>query len=113
MVCYFLELQGIRCLHTMAAEWAWVVLSERTIDMAVIDLRLQDKDGWWLVERIRADERLTELPVVVVTGSSDKAVADRAISLESEYLVKPFSYDDLNERLEKAGAVGPGQDPDE
>jgi len=102
MVCYFLELQGIRCLHIVAAEEAWAVLGDGPIDMAVIDVRLRGKDGWWLLERMRADDRFTKIPVVVMTGSRDKALAERARQLDSQCLVKPFSYDDLNERLDRA-----------
>lgn len=102
MVCYFLELQGIQCLPTASADEAWETLTHRPVDMAVIDLRLQDRDGWWLVEHIRADHRLAPLPVVVLTLSTDQDLADRAHSLASECVVKPFSFDALNEGLERA-----------
>lgn len=105
MVCYFLELQGIQCLHTASADDAWETLTHRPVDMAVIDLRLQDRDGWWLVEHIRADRQLGPLPVVVLTLSSDQEFTDRARSLESECVLKPFSYDALNEGLERAAEV--------
>jgi HAMP domain-containing protein/CheY-like chemotaxis protein/signal transduction histidine kinase len=43
-------------------------LREGAIDCVVLDLRLPDMSGFELLERIRDDESLTDLPVVVFTG---------------------------------------------
>ena len=43
-------------------------LNERRIDCMVLDLKLPDMSGFEVLERIRDDERLADLPVIVFTG---------------------------------------------
>jgi HAMP domain-containing protein/CheY-like chemotaxis protein len=44
------------------------MLLEDTFDCAVLDLRLPDMSGFEVLERIRMEEKLSDLPVVVFTG---------------------------------------------
>src|SRR4029077_3242828 len=47
---------------------ALVALNEQAYDCAVLDLRLPDISGFDVLEKIRDEPQLTELPVVVFTG---------------------------------------------
>jgi CheY-like chemotaxis protein len=47
---------------------ALATLAEETIDCVVLDLRLPDMSGFELLELIRDDDLLADLPVVVFTG---------------------------------------------
>jgi two-component system KDP operon response regulator KdpE len=112
MVCYFLELQGITCFHALTAESGWRTIVIETPAMAVIDQRLPGRDGSWLLERIREDDRFSQLPVVLISGYEDAAVATRAKELGSPCLAKPFSYDQLNSRLAEAADLAMRWEPD-
>jgi CheY-like chemotaxis protein len=80
--------------------------------MAVIDQRLPGRDGSWLLERLREDERFSRLPVVLISGYEDPAVATHAKELGSPCLAKPFSYDQLNSRLAEAVDLATRWEPD-
>src|SRR5262245_55196272 len=54
------------------------LLSRDTFDVALFDIEMPGMDGFELVERVRAQERLRNLPVVMVTGREDIASIDRA-----------------------------------
>ena len=112
MVCYFLELQGITCFHAPTAESGWRTIVVETPAMAVIDQRLPGKDGSWLLERIREDDRFSHLPVVLISGYEDATVATHAKELGSPCLAKPFSYDQLNSRLAEAADLAMRWGPD-
>ena len=112
MVCYFLEMQGITCFHAPTAESGWRMIAVESPGMAVIDQRLPGKDGSWLLERIREDERFSHLPVVLISGYEDAAVAAHAKELGSPCLAKPFSYDQLNGRLAEAVEMARHWEPD-
>ena len=45
---------------------------------AVVDVEMPEVDGWTLIERIRADEIVENLQIVVVSGSATRVNADRA-----------------------------------
>ena len=75
-------------------------------DLVVLDLSLPDADGLELVDRIRgADSRLSRidpaLPLLILSGRS--AELDRLRGLQrgaDDYVVKPFSYQELRLRIE-------------
>ncbi|MGH2717700.1 MAG: response regulator transcription factor [Actinomycetota bacterium] len=103
MICYFLELQGIACSAVATAEAGLDLVASTQPDMAIVDDSLPGHDGWWLVETLRSKEEVPRLPVVLLTVKAENAA--RATSLACECLRKPFSYDQLNERLNSAARL--------
>ena len=68
---------------------ALVALNEQTYDCAVLDLRLPDISGFDVLERIRDQPQLKELPVVVFTGKELSSEEDaRLRSLARSVVVK-------------------------
>jgi DNA-binding response OmpR family regulator len=112
MVAYFLELQGIACFHAGTAEEGWRMIAAMAPAMAVVDQRLPGRDGSWLLGLMRHDERFAHLPVVLISGYEDAVVEGRAQELGCCCLAKPFSYDQLNERLAEAADLARGWEPD-
>lgn len=74
------------------------VLKEEAVDAVVLDLMLPDGDGLSLLGELR--QAGFRKPIVVVTARD--AVEDRIRGLDrgaDDYLVKPFSFDELLARL--------------
>jgi CheY-like chemotaxis protein len=64
-------------------------------DVIVLDLNLPDIDGKHVIEMIRSDGPLKNVPILVVTGDEDKA-AQAAVDIGADgYLTKPVEFDDL------------------
>jgi CheY-like chemotaxis protein len=91
IVRYHLESAGFDSFFAGDTDEGWRLLSAESPDAAVVDIRLPGKDGWTLIERLRADARFSELPVVVLTGLLEPEVVERANALGCEYLSKPFA----------------------
>lgn len=71
-------------------------------DLVILDLALPDMDGFAFCKRIRADEALAWIPVLMVTGTYRKD-EDRLRGMESgadDYIVKPFRVAELVEKAE-------------
>ncbi|MFQ3318138.1 MAG: CheY-like chemotaxis protein [Natronomonas sp.] len=70
-------------------------------DAVILDVMLPGIDGAELLERIRTDERLADLPVVILTGRSreDIDIEEYDIGV-TEYVGKPFSPNALRELLD-------------
>lgn len=85
-------------------------LEKNPIDLVILDVMLQDDDGFSLCRQLRATSRI---PVIMLTSLSDPT--DRVVGLEigaDDYLTKPFDQRELLARVkavlrrtaEKAGA---------
>ena len=65
--------------------------SEDKPDIIITDINMPIMDGLKLVQRVRADERLREVPILIITtegGAEDKA---RALALGANaYIAKPI-----------------------
>ncbi len=69
------------------------LLDARRYVAMTLDLTLADGEATGLVSLVRANPLMRELPIIVVTGSSD--VVDRAAILVSDVITKPFDEDRL------------------
>ena len=67
---------------------ALLQLTNRAIDVIVLDVGLPDLPGTRLLEFMRGDPRLTTIPVVVL--SADQSLQERALSLgAARFVTKP------------------------
>ncbi len=72
-------------------------------DVIVTDLALPRMDGFELIARLRADERLRSIPVIALSGYSGAEVAARVKAAAPSALIqKPCLPETLVEELRKA-----------
>jgi CheY-like chemotaxis protein len=69
----------------------------------VADLHMPVMDGWKLLSELRADPRLSTIPVVVLTAADDP---DRKEPRPDTVLIKPVSTQALIDAIETAIASG-------
>ena len=94
--------EGFIGVHSADVDGGWASLIAEDPDAAILDLWLYGREsGWELLERIRKNEHFHDLPVVVLTGVTDKAAVDKAAELGAEYLAKPFTPAALIDRLRR------------
>ena len=75
-------------------------MSHDPADLVILDVMLPDEDGFSLCRWVRGHQRLAQMPIIMLTASSDEA--DRVIGLElgaDDYLGKPFSPRELLARI--------------
>jgi len=64
-------------------------------DLIILDLNLPKVDGFQVLEAVKADPHLSNIPVVVVSGMGGEADITRAYALHaSAFVVKPVEVDD-------------------
>jgi len=70
-------------------------------DLILLDLNLPRKDGRQVLAEIRADEKLTAIPVVVLTTSQAEQDVLRAYALHANcYITKPVNFPQFLEVIE-------------
>jgi two-component system OmpR family response regulator len=60
-------------------------------DLVLLDVSLPDADGFQILERMRTNQKLSRLPVIMMTGKSEVTDVARGLSLGADgYVTKPF-----------------------
>jgi response regulator of citrate/malate metabolism len=102
-------------VHTGGA--ALRFLEKQSVDLILLDLNLPDGHGLQVVRKMRAAGHTAD--VVAVTSARDLGVVRQAVSVGVvQYLLKPFTFPSLRDRLERwaryrselAGGEASGQD---
>lgn len=87
------------------------VAMTEAFDALVVDVMLPKRDGWSLVEELRAGN--VDTPVLFLTARD--SVEDRVKGLElgaDDYLVKPFAFSELLARVRTLLLRAPGRRPE-
>ena len=78
-------------------------LRDRTYGLVISDWNMEPMTGLELLHEVRADNRLSRLPFLMVTAESKRAnVAAATQAGASNYIVKPFNAETLKAKLEAA-----------
>jgi CheY-like chemotaxis protein len=65
-------------------------------DVVLLDVALPDSDGFAILEKIRQNQKLARLPVVMMTGRSEVTDVARGLALGADgYVTKPFRISGL------------------
>jgi two-component system response regulator MprA len=72
-------------------------------DLILLDLRMPEMDGMEVLQRLRESEKTQKIPVIVLTGISDKTKIREALDKGiTYYIVKPFECQDLISKVKFA-----------
>jgi len=83
---------------------ALAMLEKGSFELVITDWNMPDMAGIDLLKAIRADERLKDLPVLMVTAEAKKEqIMEAARAGVNGYVVKPFNTGQLKEKLDKVG----------
>src|SRR5699024_10030218 len=90
-----LSSQGFRITTAKNGKIAWRKIQEHEYDAVYTDIQMPELDGFGLVEKIRAQDALKSLPVLALSGQSDKPKATYIKNGFSDYILKPFEVNKL------------------
>jgi len=75
-------------------------LREGGYDLLLLDIEMPELDGLSLLEEIRSDATLRDLPVIMLTGHDDIASIDRAYQLGADsFATKPVNWRQLSYQI--------------
>ncbi|GBF31277.1 gliding motility regulatory protein [bacterium MnTg04] len=96
-----LERNGMRVITAKDGIDAEALLQEHIPDVILLDIEMPRMDGYELASRIRNDDRLANIPIVMITSRTGEKHRARAIELGvNDYLGKPYQESQLLDAIE-------------
>jgi CheY-like chemotaxis protein len=82
---------------------AWALTQQHRPALALLGVRMPGRNGLELTRAIRADPRLRDMRVILLTGMTDEADVHAGLAAGADlYLTKPFSPLELLRAVEHA-----------
>lgn len=91
---------GIRVLVASNGREAYDSILANGPDLVLLDLMMPEMNGLEVLEKLRNDERFSDLPVIMITARTQDDDVERGYALgASDYVTKPFSLKDLTGKV--------------
>lgn len=95
-----LERHGMNVLTAKDGVDAMALLQEHTPDLMLLDIEMPRMDGFEVAMQVRADPRLQQLPIIMITSRTGQKHRDRAMAIGvNDYLGKPYQESVLLESI--------------
>ena len=95
-----LELEGYRNIVVAENGEEALLLGQEDFDLLLLDVMMPKVDGYQVLEKLKSQGRLDNLPVIMISALNDMDSIVRCISLGAEdYLPKPFDTVLLRARI--------------
>jgi chemosensory pili system protein ChpA (sensor histidine kinase/response regulator) len=102
-----LERNGMRVVTARDGMDALEILQDQVPDVILLDIEMPRMDGYEVAARIRSDERLKHIPIVMITSRVGEKHRARAIEIGvDDYLGKPYQENQLLDAIEPLVARG-------
>ncbi len=96
-----LERNGMRVMTAKDGVDALSILQEHLPDIILLDIEMPRMDGYELATQVRADARLADIPIVMITSRTGEKHRARAIEIGvNDYLGKPYQENQLLDAIE-------------
>ena len=97
---YYLEKDNFR-VHVVQDGFAALEVAAKVVpNLILLDLMLPRLDGIEVCKRLKSDERLRDIPIVMVTAKAEEADKIRGLEIGADdYVTKPFSAKELVARV--------------
>jgi len=95
-----LKPDGYRILSASGGNEALAMVAQQPPDLILLDVMMPDMDGYQVAGRLKLDSATTTIPIIMVTGLSDRN--SRLIGLNAgaeEFLLKPVDSSELKMRV--------------
>ena len=94
-----LKKNGFETIVAADGAQALQAIEQQPVDLLLLDLGLPIKDGWTVLQEMRAQH--PDLPIIIVTAMTDERDRQRVLQLgANDYLPKPFKFSDLLAKIQ-------------
>ncbi|MCP4693836.1 MAG: response regulator [Desulfobacterales bacterium] len=97
---------GLRVRPASDARLGLASAQKEPPDLVLLDIKMPVMDGWEVCERLKADKRTRDVPVIFISAMDDAADKVKGLALGGvDYITKPFHEKEVLARVEKHLAI--------
>jgi DNA-binding response OmpR family regulator len=107
LINFTLRLNGYEVVSASDGEEALELALKEYPDLVLLDIRMPRLNGYEVCRLIKGNEATKHIPVVFLTAKGQENEVEKGMKAgATDYILKPFSPDQLVERLEKLFGEG-------
>ena len=100
LITFTLRFAGHEVIPTANGEEAYQTAIAETPDLILLDVRMPRMTGYEACQQIKANEKTRHIPVVFLSAKGQESEVKTGLEAGAEeYILKPFSPDQLTERI--------------
>jgi DNA-binding response OmpR family regulator len=109
MLSTHLRSRGYSVAAAYDATYTVMVVMKSPPDLIVLDIQMPGGTGKAALSRIKGSSKTSQIPVIVLSGFTDKKTIDEVLALgATDYLTKPVDFEKLDAAMRLAlGAAAP------
>jgi DNA-binding response OmpR family regulator len=106
LIRLILERRGLQLIGAETGAEGLQAIREVNPALVLLDLMLPGMDGWEVYRRMKADEAMRNIPVIIVTAKAEgiDEVLAKQVARVDDYIKKPFSLQELLQSVERVMA---------
>jgi len=103
MLRYLLKQIGFtNIIEADGGKSAMKMLKNEKVDLIMCDWNMPEIKGIDILNKVRSDDELKNIPFIMITCEAKKKTVEEAIKAKvTDYVVKPFSGEAISEKLKK------------
>jgi DNA-binding response OmpR family regulator len=100
LITFTLQFAGFEVVPTTNGEEAYQAALREIPDLILLDVRMPRMTGYQACQQIKADARTRHIPVVFLSAKGQEAEVNTGLEAgAAEYILKPFSPDQLTDKV--------------
>lgn len=101
LLCQTLESEGYNIIAAPSGEIALQIAAHTQPDLILLDIMMPGMDGFETCRRLKADKRLSDIPVIFITAKDETESVVEGFRVGGvDYITKPFHQDEVLVRVQ-------------
>jgi DNA-binding response OmpR family regulator len=100
IISLMLKTKGYKVRSALNGKLALQTVRDNPPDLILLDVNMPEMNGYEVCERLKADDKSKEIPVIFITGLTETADLVKAFSMGAvDYIAKPFQLEEVCARV--------------
>lgn len=97
---YRLEKQGYKIEMAADGQEGLMLMNKNAVDLVLLDLNMPVMNGFTFLEKLKSNQKLTDIPVIVVSSFDDEETANDVLLFGAcGFVSKPYDMDQINHQI--------------